>query len=510
MNVNKEKQASAVVTRRGQSRLKWILALLAFFGIASVSATPPPAAASMPASDRAKIERQLTEQVQARINTQKRIEGQSKNVVAKVRFDNASKRVIVDLSRGYVPRHAGGQLEDLERELRTEIEELLMGVVDFSGVEFRYDGRSIQDFHPDPPKSRAPKAARLNANNLVAISAGHGYYYHHGQNAWVAQREPGAGGLLEDTITPLYATHLQGMLSVHSVVNTAYLRATGGAPHPQSGYPWWHMASRYFLQEMYPGLPHIWNSKAGETYPLREYDEDINSRPFYANHINATTFITVHTNGSDIPSARGTRVYYQQGRTDSADLADSVLCYMREAIQGQPTYKDFPVAQSTLTGNYGELRNADMPGVLVEVAFHSNAEDAVALQDTLFRVASMGGVEKGYRMHRDGIGCEPFKLVSVPNVSGTYSHSLEVLFHYTGHPRFPLFLQTEIIECPAGWSCRGKQWSYNVYKPSPLAFNFTCGSHPTQDSATFKWRTTLRDADGIVTSAIDHTTTCSR
>ncbi|TQM10347.1 hypothetical protein FB548_2548 [Pseudoxanthomonas sp. 3HH-4] len=106
----------------------------------------------IPAADRLEIERQLTEEVQARVNRQKRIEGQSKDVSAHVRFDHSSKRVIVDLSRGYVPRYAGGQLEDLEAELRIVVEELLMGLVDFSGVQFRYDGKSIQYFHPDPPR----------------------------------------------------------------------------------------------------------------------------------------------------------------------------------------------------------------------------------------------------------------------------------------------------------------------------------------------------------------------
>jgi len=106
----------------------------------------------MPAADRLEIEQQLTEEVQARVNRQKRIEGQSKEVSAHVKFDISSKRVIVDLSRGYVPKYAGGELEDLEAQLRIVVEELLMDLVDFSGVQFRYDGRSIQYFHPDPPR----------------------------------------------------------------------------------------------------------------------------------------------------------------------------------------------------------------------------------------------------------------------------------------------------------------------------------------------------------------------
>ncbi|WP_296282109.1 hypothetical protein [Pseudoxanthomonas sp.] len=112
-----------------------------------------PTAAMMPAADRLEIERQLTEEVQARVNRQERIEGQSKDVSARVRFDHASRRVIVDLSRGYVPRYAGGQLEDLEAQLRIVVEELLMGLVDFSGVQFRWRPSSTATTTLDPLSS---------------------------------------------------------------------------------------------------------------------------------------------------------------------------------------------------------------------------------------------------------------------------------------------------------------------------------------------------------------------
>ncbi|WP_142125140.1 hypothetical protein [Pseudoxanthomonas sp. 3HH-4] len=150
-SISKTSSAKAVC----QSALGLLLCTAFAVAVAATptpTAAPAPIAAMIPAADRLEIERQLTEEVQARVNRQKRIEGQSKDVSAHVRFDHSSKRVIVDLSRGYVPRYAGGQLEDLEAELRIVVEELLMGLVDFSGVQFRYDGKSIQYFHPDPPR----------------------------------------------------------------------------------------------------------------------------------------------------------------------------------------------------------------------------------------------------------------------------------------------------------------------------------------------------------------------
>ena len=222
----------------GSQRLVCVFALLLLgFSISVSKATSPlPTAASMPAAERAKLERQLTESVQERVNSQKRIEGQTKRVVAKVRLDTSSKLVVVELSRGYVPKYAGG-VEDLEGELRTVVEELLMGLVDFSGVTFRYDGRSIQDFHPDPPKPSASRLTPRSATDLVALSPGHGYYFHYGFNDWRPQRDPGVGGLLEDTITPLYAYELQGALGRAALLTPPSCVHSQVACTPPAGAP---------------------------------------------------------------------------------------------------------------------------------------------------------------------------------------------------------------------------------------------------------------------------------
>ena len=84
-----------------------------------------------------------------------------------VRFDHSSKQVIVDLSRRYVPKCAGSQLEDLEAELGMVVEELLRGLADFSGVHFNYDGKSVQYFYPDPPRpmSHWPSWTRWHASS---------------------------------------------------------------------------------------------------------------------------------------------------------------------------------------------------------------------------------------------------------------------------------------------------------------------------------------------------------
>lgn len=79
-------------------------------------------------------------------------------------------------------------------------------------------------------------------------------------------------------------------------------------------------------------------------------------------------------------------------------LADMVLCYMRELITAREEYADFPVAAAGAAAGHGENGFAQMPSVVVEVAFHTNPTDAAALLDPAFRTASI-------RVSRRAIGC---------------------------------------------------------------------------------------------------------
>lgn len=112
--------------------------------------------------------------------------------------------------------------------------------------------------------------------------------------------------------------------------------------------------------------------------------------------------LSLHTNGSDSASLRGTEVYYHQDKPQDKALADSILCGMREIIRAQPGYRDFPIRESSTSARHGENRIGKMPSVIIETAYHSNPDDVAALQDPVFRSASMKGVEKGYRLWATG------------------------------------------------------------------------------------------------------------
>jgi hypothetical protein len=340
----------------------------------------------------------------------------------------------------------------------------------------------------------------------VVVSAGHGIYYNYEYEDWLAQRDP-SNGITEDFITPGYATELSTWLSARSGATTPFTRSTATDLHQPSGQPWWKMGARYHLEVTYPDNPEIWHSLPNAPpYDMWERDEDIRSRPLLANHIGAGTILHLHTNAADDTSATGARAFYHTGRAADQQLANNILCYMKELIQAKETYKNYTVAsQSVKATKYGENRLAEMPSVIVESGFHTNASDAVALQDPEFRTAAMKGVEKGYRLNAAGkTMCTPFKITSIPDVSTSNGTSALVSVNYEGYPQFAVKAKIEIVSCPTGWTCWGGEGTYSS-TPSPLSYWFGCNGSA---AGTIRLRTTLSDTDGV-TNAVEHNVTCT-
>ncbi|MGO1069252.1 hypothetical protein [Lysobacter sp. CA199] len=106
----------------------------------------------------------------------------------------------------------------------------------------------------------------------------------------------------------------------------------------------------------------------------------------------------------------------------------------------------------------------------------------------------------GYKMR--------FNIVSIPHAEGPQNVDVPVNIIYDGNPKFPLKRNTVSIECPNGWSCPTSTGAYSSNTPSPLTFRLKCTPSDTVPTATFRWRTTLTEANGFVTNAIEHTTKC--
>lgn len=455
------------------------------------------------------LESVVTREIQALVNKQKRIAGQEKIVTVKATIDINDRVIILNLSKGYLPKYNGGEYEDLQHQLSVNAMELLRESINISGVRVLIDGKPIQHYIPDnAPTFSRPISRASEEYPLVAVSAGHGVYFNYEFNDWRAQRDA-SNGIVEDFVTPGYVTDLTSLLLKRGIVTVANPRSTSvTSAHLPSMQTWYKMAARYNLEDWYPDKAEIWHSLPSDTGDMRERDEDIRSRALFANYINADALLSIHTNGVDNdPSVRGTRVYVQEARETDGQLARSILCYMKEKIQALPAYADWTIATEPHTGNFGETRLANMPAAIVEVAFHTNAQDALAIQDPSFRSAAMKGVEKGYRLFAAGqTDCVPFTLVNIPNHSIGRGYYKYLPYEWKGQPHFPVKARSVAMTCPTNFTCNPKEHTFSSETTEPFEAYWACTRASVPYAVT--WRTTLTDADGVATR-FDHTLTCT-
>jgi hypothetical protein len=487
-----------------------VLAGFFVFGLATSFAYAKDANAPPTEENRTEVNALLTSHLRNFINNSVRIPPSRKKGYVRAAVDAESGIVTIDLGKEYLPRNSVVEIEDFQHSLGIEAQELLRGVVQYKGLQLLFEGRDIFYYFPEEapkPRKSATSIAPVTTGPLV-VNAGHGLYYNYeGTGRWTPQREEHFG-VTEDYVTPLYASELGEWLFERSGETPIYTRSYSVDLHIPSFQPWWIMGARYHLQALYPNNPEIWNSNPSSTANDRERIQDINSRPFFANHVAAHTLLSVHTNGSENVTVRGTRAYYYPGRTGDAALARNILCYMKEQIRSLWNYPTWQVEAEPAAENHAETREADMPAVLVEVAFHSNAEDADALKDENFRAAAMRGMEKGYRLHSAGMPCLTFQATSIPEVTGAHNTDIPIYVHYQGFPQFPVTARVSFVACQAGWTCTPYNKTITGPIISPMIYTVRCNAPAGTPLATFTVKTELVDADEVTAAMVQHKYTC--
>lgn len=403
--------------------------------------------------------------------------------------------------------------EDQCHALTMEAYVLLRDFISVPDIQCTYGGKDINFYHPDPaltsPSGGIARPHGEDPPRIVMISAGHGYFFNRISQNWETRR-PVMNGMQEDFTTPLYAwTAAQNVIDrLHFPVVMA--RSDRMDAHIESGHPWWKMSARTWLQSQFPDNPVIWDSLPNENDPDGEEDDDIRARPLFANHVGATYSLHIHTNGAANESARGTVGIYQNGRPEDAEYAQRMLCSMEEIIQSIPRYSGWRVDTVPRPGNYGELRLTlpDRRAALIEVGFHSNANDAAALQSADFRIAASAGMAKGIRLYSEGKRCEKFKIDDMPDVSSPVNMPFTYSIGYSGNPTFPVTIYAQWVKCPSGWICQDHQIKLDSPQDSPIIRPYICRSKPWQ-SGVFRWKRWLVDADGVKTEPMEHTLECT-
>lgn len=498
------------MTRRNQRRaLPLLLALMggALWSAHVLAADPPPAAERDP-----ELDVLLTQKAHDILERVRLVDGQARSRRIEVSADIANGVMTVALDRNFLPADYGPSFEDQRSEISFGLLHWAEQAAPFSRVIFLYDGKEIEYYFPeikaaDDAAREAGEALRrmrgMPGSGMAFVAAGHGYFYSYKDNRWVTSRDEW-NGVSEGLLTPSYAEELKAVIEQRSQMPVVRPRVQiMGATHPPSGEEWWTIAARYAIAEQYPGETKIWNTYAGSALWDREEREDINSRPLLANHHRAEVAIHLHSNGEPSGTARGTRVIVQPGRPMDAALAQSVLCSMKELIHSLPEYGAFTVAPAPHALNKGENREAHMPSIIVETAFHTNPDDAKALLDPGFRSAAVRGVEKGYRLWATGKACETLTLDPLPDVQIPVRSSLIFPVAFKGNPQYPVVLELGVASCVGG-NCTPSDEEF-MDPGQPVQLELLCNG---SGAGTVRWRTRLRDADGVVTEYQEFNQSC--
>lgn len=487
------KLASAVVA----CGLIFVPPVLASAAEASRAAEDPGACAELVALLEREISAQLTRHLQEK--------GSLRQVTVSVVVDPQKRRMVVDFGPGYLPGNDQNYGElfliPLAADLRHYSDQAGLDILD---VEFLFQGKPMEAHFPEDHP--APKAAKSrSAHTQALVSSSHGYIALHPSRAWEFQR-PAPLGLQEDVLSPIYGDELQGLLEQRSglVVHRARSRSTD--PHPESGHPWEHMSARYHLKALLPERADIWNELPNSADSDREVKEDIRARPNYANHLGVDVMLSLHTNGNSASTVRGAEVYHHRAKPEDKALGDSILCGMRELIHAQPGYENFPVRAESAADAHGENRIGKMPSVIIETAYHSNPDDVAALQDPVFRSASMKGVEKGYRLWAAGKTCEPLVLHPIPDTNVPVQSARDIEVRYAGNPQYPLSVELSLTTCSEAGACSSSTQTFDD-PMQPVVINLACNGIGT---GVARWSALLRDADGVASAPVEFSQACVR
>ena len=119
--------------------------------------------------------------------------------------------------------------------------------------------------------------------------------------------------------------------------------------------------------------------------------EELQARCDVANEAKADIFLSIHADSFTKPEAKGTTAYYYSQSEDGKGqkLAEAIRSALCEQIRAP--------SRGTKPCNFYVVRHCDMPAVLIELAFISNAEEEQLLnsEDGILKAAQgiLDGIE---------------------------------------------------------------------------------------------------------------------
>jgi hypothetical protein len=122
-------------------------------------------------------------------------------------------------------------------------------------------------------------------------------------------------------------------------------------------------------------------------------------------------------------------------------------------------------------------------------------------------VSSQNGIEKGWRMYREGKPCTPIDVFP-SDASGNHNTVIPMPLSYVGYPTFPVTAELLGTNCPASFNCAKQFVTFPTAIASPLAASFTCKTASTTPTTGLGVDVQLVDAYGAKTNIQQARVTC--
>ena len=315
--------------------------------------------------------------------------------------------LVIDLSQEVLPD--GEYDEEIFTQLLDDLDDAFdinmrfMTTFKVEGQTLDYWGQptpNIEELLPAPTILESSRSGPLSGVR-IALSPGHGKYWNEDYDAWFWQRSDWFG-IREDTLNSEILRYVQIALRNQGAVVIELRQMNPYAGIGISGFPKWYEGSRQYAISL--GLPaSIYDGSNSN------YNSDIRARPYMANLFDADIFISLHNNGWD-GTLTGTETYYDNdNHGGSPVLARYVHTKIINTIRSQydPDWTDRNYKISY--GAYGEINYAEMPAILIELAFmDTQYPDNTYLHDEGFKILAAKAIVGGI--------CD-FRNVSCPNIS---------------------------------------------------------------------------------------------
>ncbi len=120
---------------------------------------------------------------------------------------------------------------------------------------------------------------------------------------------------------------------------------------------------------------------------LADKNADLRNRADMANRFGADYFVSIHTNSSERPAAQGVEAYVYRLGTSSERLAQSIVDSVSENLGS--------VNRGVMQANFAVLRRSEMPAVLVELGYLTNATEALNLNSPAWQKAVAAAIFEG-------------------------------------------------------------------------------------------------------------------